>query len=715
MSDDDDDDAPPQINVEWRRWQWDIYNNLKRFNVIVAHRGSGKSVLAMTTLILKALQGPPNAQYLYLCPLKNQAMRNVWQPMLRIVENIPGIYLNNVRLEIVFPHKARIMVLGADDPDALRGLHISYMILDEFGDMAPNIWPVVLPMTTNHRAGVIFIGTPKGRNQFYDKYQESQVEENKKYWQGVIMVPSKTKIFSEEELRLVRSTMSSDMYAQEYDCSFEASNAGAYYTKQINELRTNGNIYYDRPLYDPALEVHVGFDIGMRDFTAVWWFQYVHDKVTGKDNIHFIDFEQSANLGLPDWNSIIIKRERDKGYRRGNIIFPHDIKVREWGANVSRLEAAENLGLLPQVCPDHGIDDRIELMRLHLPNTKFDGLSCEDGIECLAQYKEKLNKNGIGMGVPDKNDGFDHACLVADTLVRTDHGDVRIDQIKVNDMVWTPAGYSRVLAAGPVKQVESIVCIELSDGRALKCTSEHKILTNNGFQPADTVGYDNKIMSGEELSCRLIALLSKVLHIGFRTAITGQMVVAQESNRTYIEQFGKMLTALFQKAITFITSMKIVTTMIYPTYNVFSEVNTYDNTLSRILPMENSNLPLNMRCSKQQNGMQQKKDWSFIEKMAGALTLMQNGIFASVLSVVKTICRPILKSQNTVTTIAKLSQLDVSEAKSWVYDLTIENHHCYQANGCLVSNSDSAGYCMIYAKQVMNQPALIRVPFMRRR
>lgn len=408
MSDDEDDEAPPRLNINWRKWQWEIYNSLKRFNVIVAHRGSGKSVLAMTTLILKALQGPPHAQYLYLGPLKNQQMRNVWQPMLRIVANIPGIAFNNNRLEITFPHKARIMILGSDDPDSLRGLHLHYLICDEFGDMAASIWPIVFPMMTNNHAGVIFIGTPKGRNQFYDKYMESQLPENQRYWFGTVMDPMKTKALSEEELQIARSTMSSDMYAQEYLCDWTASNTGAYYSKQMSELRTNGNIVYDRRLYDSTREVHYCFDIGVRDYTSMWMFQVVLNE-KHEEIIHWIDFEQSGNLMLPDWADIILRREQSLGYRRGCMIFPHDIKVREWGAGVDRIESARKAGIHVLQCPAHGFDDRIELMRLHLTQCKFDGRTCEEGIECLAQYSEKMNKFGIGMGIPDKTQGYDHA------------------------------------------------------------------------------------------------------------------------------------------------------------------------------------------------------------------------------------------------------------------------------------------------------------------
>lgn len=398
-----------EIDFTPRQWQLDLHQQMKRFNVLVIHRGAGKTILSIVELLLRALSGPPDAEYLFIGPLKNQMMRNCWEPLKRMVSPIPGVYINNNRLEVVLPHKARITILGADQPENLRGMHLHGLVIDEFGDCPSSIWPVLFPMTTNHNAFVLFIGTPKGRNGFYVKYLESQLPENEKDWFGIVLTNEQTKALDPEQIEIAKRTLSPDYYRQEYECDWTASNIGAYYSSQITELRSNGNIIYDRRLHNPELETHVCFDIGMRDFTAVWWFQLVRDHQTKEDIIHWIDFEQMQNLGLPDWNDVLIHRERTLGYRRGSIIFPHDLKVREWGANVSRIEAAERLGIMPELCPDHGIDDRIEMMRLHLPKCKFDGRTCEEGIECLAQYREKLNKNGIGLGLPDKSNGVDHA------------------------------------------------------------------------------------------------------------------------------------------------------------------------------------------------------------------------------------------------------------------------------------------------------------------
>jgi hypothetical protein len=188
-----------------------------------------------------------------------------------------------------------------------------------------------------------------------------------------------------------------------HNCSWEASNRGAYYAKQIAELRANGRITYD-DLYRPDLLTHCCFDIGRNDATAIWWFQIILDPITREHNVNFIDFECNVGTGLAETAEIVRLREQNFGYKRGKLIMPHDIRVHEWGAQVDRLSLARQAGMLCVQCPPHTLEDGIEIVRRHLPQCRFDARKCEDGIESLAQYKAKLDKydNAIGP-LHDKN------------------------------------------------------------------------------------------------------------------------------------------------------------------------------------------------------------------------------------------------------------------------------------------------------------------------
>ena len=58
---------------------------------------------------------------------------------------------------------------------------------------------------------------------------------------------------------------------QELECSFTAPNSGSYYGKWLDEALQDDRIC--RVTYDPRLPVYTCWDLGMDDYTAIWWFQ----------------------------------------------------------------------------------------------------------------------------------------------------------------------------------------------------------------------------------------------------------------------------------------------------------------------------------------------------------------------------------------------------------------------------------------------------------
>lgn len=373
-----------------RPWQLAMHQKLKRFNVLVVHRGAGKTVMALNQLIREALSGPPQAEYVYLLPLKNQAHRNVWLPLKRFTDPIPYVKYNNNTLEVILPNEAKIMVLGADDPEKLRGLHLHGIILDEFADMHPNTWRAVRPMLSNHNGWVIWIGTPKGHNEFYRKYLQSQ-EEHRTQWFGELLPWWKTKALKETEVELMRSEMLPEEFAQELECSFEAALVGAYYGHCLEEARNSGRIT-DAKLFREDLEVHTSWDLGIRDRMAVYWFQLVGDR------INFLDFEEHSNWGLQEWAEVLRQKERNYGYRYGVHIAPHDIKNRELGSGISRLESAEQVGIRFEVCPKQDVMDGIDLVRRNFHRCHFHSVMCADALDALSMYRAKVDKAGQGLG-----------------------------------------------------------------------------------------------------------------------------------------------------------------------------------------------------------------------------------------------------------------------------------------------------------------------------
>ena len=150
----------------------------KKRAVLVCHRRFGKTVGCINELIKKAVQNSLRApQYAYIAPFRNQAERIAWNYLLYYTSPIPGRKINASKLFVELPsqHKnspgARIFVMGADYPDALRGMYLDGVILDEYAQMRAELYgEIIVPALADRDGFAYFIGTPKGQNQFYERY-----------------------------------------------------------------------------------------------------------------------------------------------------------------------------------------------------------------------------------------------------------------------------------------------------------------------------------------------------------------------------------------------------------------------------------------------------------------------------------------------------------------------------------------------------------------
>ena len=148
--------------------QDDIFFNDSRFRVVVAGRRFGKTFLSTYELLKHALQSKSQNCW-YVAPTYKAAKEIAWN---MLVDAIPDGYMtkkNETALSIDLRNGSSIALKGAEKPDNLRGRALDFCVLDEFADMRPEAWHEVLrPSLSDRRGSALFIGTPKGRNHFYD-------------------------------------------------------------------------------------------------------------------------------------------------------------------------------------------------------------------------------------------------------------------------------------------------------------------------------------------------------------------------------------------------------------------------------------------------------------------------------------------------------------------------------------------------------------------
>lgn len=369
----------------------------QRFACIVAHRRFGKTVAAINDLIRIALTTPkPQVRVAYIAPYYRQAKAIVWDYAKDFTKVIPGIAINESELRIDFPNGARLRLFGADNYDAMRGLYFDSVVLDEPADFPLNAWPTVIrPALSDRQGSATFIGTPKGKNEFWETFHMAQ---NDPAWYCAMHKASETDYLDTDELEEAKKVMGEDRYDQEFECSFEAAIAGAYYGTEMKAATTEGRITDVK--WDRANGVITSWDLGIGDSTAIWFMQ-----VQPNGDYHAIDYYESSGVGLDHYAAVL----QEKGYAYQYHILPHDVQVKELGTGKSRLETLDSLGIRPvEIAPKLMVDDGIQQVRMMLNRCWFDADKCDRGIEALRQYQRDFDEKGKTWRGRPKHDWTSH-------------------------------------------------------------------------------------------------------------------------------------------------------------------------------------------------------------------------------------------------------------------------------------------------------------------
>lgn len=323
----------------------------------------------------------PQPRFAYLAPLRNQAKDVAWEYLKHYAMVVPGTTANEAELRVDFPNEGRVRLYGADNPDALRGIYLDGVVLDEYAQMrgfalAEVLWPCL----AERKGWAAFIGTPMGRNSFCEMYEKGLKEP--KDWHTFMLKASETGLLDAEALDQLRSSMSPDQYQQELECSFDAAIVGSYYGSLMQDLKLRDRI--TKVDWEPDLLVDTAWDLGIGDSTAIWFAQRIGNEV------RLIDYYETSGVGLTHYVEEIQKRKA-RGWVFGEHVLPHDADVSELGTGRTRVATLQGLKLDPRVLPRGAIDDGINAARILMPKCYFDADRCARGIEALRQYRREYD------------------------------------------------------------------------------------------------------------------------------------------------------------------------------------------------------------------------------------------------------------------------------------------------------------------------------------
>jgi hypothetical protein len=351
--------------------------------LVVMPRRAGKDIVAFNLTLRQALKKV--GVYYYIFPTYSQARKVIWDSITntgeKFLDYIPAELIagkNGQEMKITLTNGSLIQLVGSDNFDTLVGTNPQGVVFSEYALQDPRAYQFIRPILTTNNGWALFISTPRGKNHMWDLYNIATYSPD---WFCYKLTVEDTNHISLADIEMERreGIMSQDLIEQEYYTSFTMGVEGAYYAKYLDRMRVKAQI--GTVPWEPGFKVHTAWDLGVRDSTCILFFQVIGQTV------RIIDCYEKNKEGLEHYVKVI----EQKPYSYGKHIAPHDIKVREFGSGMTRLEKAKQLGINFIVAPDVGIEDGIESVRSALSKIWIDDVACLPLLKALENYRQEYD------------------------------------------------------------------------------------------------------------------------------------------------------------------------------------------------------------------------------------------------------------------------------------------------------------------------------------
>lgn len=374
-----------QFSLRWyQKKAWDaIMNGETKRLLLISPRRSGKDFLCWNIAIRQCIR--KTCLVFYVLPTYSQARKAIWDAIAidgtKFLDYIPKQLVESINqsdMKVRFKNGSILQCISGDSYDtSIVGTNPYAVILSEFALMPSEIFAYIRPILAANGGWCIINSTPRGKNHLWHLYKLAQELPN---WIVIKQKTSEIGHIPADVLEEERRQMDAGLFEQEYETSFERGISGAYYGEYLDRLRLKGQITHVP--YEPGIEVHVAFDIGVHDATTLIFFQVVGAGAV----IRIIDAYSNNNLGLDHYVNYI----KNKDYVIGKYFAPHDIKVREWGGGaVSRFEMARQMGVHFELVPSVSVMDGIEMVWRNFSKFWIDESNCRSLIDALENYRKE--------------------------------------------------------------------------------------------------------------------------------------------------------------------------------------------------------------------------------------------------------------------------------------------------------------------------------------
>lgn len=370
------------------------------------HRRAGKDLNWFNIMQCKAAQRV--GTYAHIFPTLVEGRKVIWRGKNRdgrkFLDYIPGhrefirkqrrdcwvVGKREDEMMIELANESIYQVMGADDPDSVRGMGIVGIIFSEYAFYkGPEMWDIVRPMLAENGGWAAFITTPDGRNHGHSLHM--MAKKNPKWYEETLPA-SYTKAVDESKIQDDReSGMSEEKIASEYECSYDLPVEGSFFGPEMVTMLEEGRI--GKVPHQPDHPVDTYWDIGVSDAMVIWFAQ------TFGQRHHLIHVEWMTGQGLPQAIAKAEEVARNRHFVFGKHLGPHDLKVRDVSTDFAkrRVEVARNLGFKFTVVPrQQNVQDGIDATRSLLSRTWIDEDNCQLGVDALRSYRRKKMEGIVG-------------------------------------------------------------------------------------------------------------------------------------------------------------------------------------------------------------------------------------------------------------------------------------------------------------------------------
>ena len=374
--------------------QQTIADNPSRFKVVVAGRRFGKTYLSMREICYRARV--PNQEIFYITTSYRAAKMILWKPLKRRLLDLRWVRkINESELSILLKNGSTISLKGAEDPDKLRGVSLSYAVIDEAAECKlESLWgEIVRPALADQQGGALFIGTPKGKsNPFYDLYITAKEQTD---WVAFQYTTIQGGFVTQQEIEAARQDMSERQFNQEFLATFET------YENRVAWAFARDVHVIDEPKEVNTSIIHVGMDFNINPAVATISVQL------NKDTLAVIDEIQMFASNTDEMSSEINRR-----YPRSKVFVypdPSGSRRQTSSSGMSDHLILQNAGFVVKAPRKHDpVRDRINAINARFKSADgkvnlYIAKTAKYTIECLDKHQFKE-----GTMVPDKDSGYDH-------------------------------------------------------------------------------------------------------------------------------------------------------------------------------------------------------------------------------------------------------------------------------------------------------------------